>query len=59
MTDKYEGGSHNSMQEYRYHDVGSVLVPVPQEAMDEWTKKIQALIDVHVKPQVNIWKDII
>jgi hypothetical protein len=49
----------NSMREYRHYDVGSVLVPVPEEALAYWTERIKLLLAKHTNPQVNIWKDVI
>ena len=49
----------NSMKEFRYHDVGSVLVPIPKEALEYWTERINLLLDKHSKPQVDIWKNIV
>lgn len=51
--------ARNSMREYRHYDIGSVLVPVPEEALKEWTARIKLLLDKHSKTQVDIWTDIV
>lgn len=56
-----EDNLHNSTRPpYLMYDVGSVLIPVPEEALAYWTDHIKALMEKHMKaPQVNIWKDVI
>lgn len=58
MFEEQDSNSHNSMKEYRYHDIGSVLLPVPEESMKLWTDKIQALLNSHKKPEIDIWRGI-
>lgn len=50
---------HNSLRPpYLMYDVGSVLIPVPEEALNYWTERIQALLNRHRKPEIDLWQNI-
>ena len=48
----------NSMREYRHYDIGSVLVPVPEDALNYWTERIKTLLGKHSKPEIDLWQNI-
>ncbi len=44
---------------YLMYDIGSVLIPVPEDALNFWTERIKSLLERHKKPnEIDLWGNV-